>query len=235
MARIETRIVCLIALALAPASAQSFEYPARHDHWRGGCAGFLRVDADGLSFSQVGGTKLPHQHRWAYQDIQQLEVTDGGVVRLMSYRDRRLLLGKDQPFEFTLDGKPDLTPLYRILRPRLDQRFVARVGDAQGQPLWQLPVKRLARIRGTQGTLAVFADRVVYRTHATGQSRTWRDADLVNISSSGLFQLTVTTLEKRGTFDFQLKQPLNAAHYDALWLRLNGPRGLALISGKKEN
>lgn len=234
MARIETRIVSLMVLAFTPALAQNFEYPARHDHWRKGCAGFLRIDADGISFSQVGGKKLPHQHHWAYQDIQQLEVTDGRIIRVMSYRDRRLLLGKDQPFEFTLDGKPDLMLVYRALRTKLDQRFIARVGDVEGQPLWQLPVKRLGRIRGTEGTLAVFGDRVVYHTAATAQSRTWRDADLMNISSAGPFQLTVTTLEKGGTFDFQLKQPLNTAQYDTLWLRLNRPRGLALISGNKE-
>jgi hypothetical protein len=235
MARIEARTLCLIALALTPALARDFEFPARHDHWRKGCAGLLRIEADGISFTQVGGKKLAHQHRWAYQDIQQLEVTDGRIVRVLSYRDRRLLLGKDQPFEFTLDGKPDLMPVYQALRDRLDQRFIARLGDIQGQPLWQIEVKRLGAIRGTEGTLAVFADRVVYHTKTTAQSRTWRDADLVNISSAGPFQLTVTTLEKRGVFDFQLKQPLNAANYDSLWLRLNKPRGLALISDKKEN
>ena len=48
-----------------------------------------------------------------------------------------------------------------------------------------------------------------------GASRTWRYQDIENISSSGPFQLTITTFERAKThygdlkgFNFELKRPL---------------------------
>jgi len=224
----------LIVLALAAPACMGFELPARHDHWRRGCAGILKIDADGVSFKEVSNKKTEHNWKWGWADIQQFEIGDGRLVRVLSYRDRRLLAGKDQPFDFTLDGKPDLTPVYALLRGVLDQRFIVRLADMSGKPQWQLPVKRLGAVRGTEGVLAVFADRVVYKTKTPLASRTWRDSDIDNISSAGPFQLTVVTPEHDGTFEFQLRQRLEREQYEALWLRLNRPKGLALISDQKE-
>ncbi len=225
----------LIVLLLVPAACAAYEFPARHDHWRGGCAGMLKIDTDGVSFSQIGNKKTPHRWTWNWTQIQQLEIGDGRMVRLLGYRDRPWLAGKDQPFDFYLDGRPDLTPVYQLLRGHLDQRFVVRLADMSGHPLWQLPVKRLAAVRGTEGTLAVFPDRVVYQSASPWASRTWRDADIESISTAGPFQLTVTTLERGGSFDFQLRQSLPPDNYQALWLRLNRPKGLAILSDSKES
>lgn len=225
----------LIVLLLLPAAASAYEFPARHDHWRRGCAGLLRIDADGVSFTQIGNKRTPHRWSWNWTQIQQLEIGDARMVRLTSYRDRPLLAGKDQPFDFYLDGRPDLAPIYRLLRGHLDQRFVVRLADMDGQPLWQLPVKRLAALRGTEGTLAVFPDRIVYHSPTPWASRTWRDADIEAISTSGPFQLTITTLEHGGTFHFQLRHSLPPERYQALWLRLNRPKGLAILNNSKES
>jgi hypothetical protein len=43
------------------------------------------------------------------------------------------------------------------------------------------------------------------------------------VSSSGPFQLTITTFEKQ--FDFQLKQPLSEARYNRLWLDIERKNG----------
>ncbi|MBI5084589.1 MAG: hypothetical protein HZB13_08335 [Acidobacteria bacterium] len=231
----ETALGLIVLLAMPALRAAGFEYPARHDHWRGGCAGMLRFTPEGVSFSQVGGKKTKHQLTWTYGYIQQLELTDGRLIRLLSYKDRPALAGKDQPFDFTLDGSPDLAPLYKALTGNLDQRFVARLGDLSGTAQWQIPVKRVRAIRGSEGVLAVFEDRVVYKTAVTGESRTWRDSDIRNVSSSGPFDFALDSLEKGGTFSFQLKQALDPAQYEALWRRLNRPRGLSLISTTKEN
>lgn len=60
------------------------------------------------------------------------------------------------------------------------------------------------------------------------RSRTWRIQDLENVSSSDPFDLTVTTHERE--FRFQLKQALNEARYQELWLRVNRVRGLQILS-----
>lgn len=232
--RSQKTTLCLIAMLLVPAAASALEFPARHDHWRGGCAGILKFDTDGVSFRQISNKETPHRWNWNWAQIQQLEIGDGRMVRLTGYRDRPWLAGKDQPFDFYLDGRPDLMPVYQLLRGHLDQRFVVRLADMSGKPLWQLPVKRLAAIRGTEGTLAVFPDRIVYQSTTPWASRTWRDADIETISTAGPFQLTINTLEHGGTFNFQLRQSLPPDRYQALWLRLNRPKGLALLPDSKE-
>jgi hypothetical protein len=233
--RIEKTALCIVAL-FAPFSgvAATFEYAARHDHWRKECSGTLRFDDSGASYTQNSGKKQEHRFAWRYEDMQQLEVSDGGVIRVLSYKDRVMLAGKDQPYEFKLDDQEDLTPLYRDLRAKLDQRFIARLADISGTPQWQAPVKLLGTFLGTEGTLTVFADRVVYSTAEKGESRTWRDIDIRNVSSSGPFDFHIETFEINGKFHFQLKHALDQQSYDALWHRLNRPRGLALISTSKE-
>jgi len=96
----------------------------------------------------------------------------------------------------------------------MDHRRVAAIAeDVPGA--WSIPVKR--------GAIAFGADAIVYSTKTPGESRTWRYSDIDTVSSSGLFELTVTTLEK--TFHFQLKQPLAEARYDELWIGLQRKNG----------
>jgi len=235
MVRTEARIGTLMLLLALGAAGQSWEFPARHRHWRAGCAGLLHVDGDGVRFDQKGAKKDRHNWAWKYEDIQQLEFTDDGRVRVLSYHDRVSRLGADQAYEFVLDGRPALEPLERALRARLDERFVARLAETRTEtPLYEIPVKRLGAVRGSEGRLAVYADRVVYRTAAPGASRTWRDADLKEVSSADPHALTVETFERGGRFDFQLKQRLDRAAFDALWMRLNRPCGLDLISTERK-
>jgi len=127
-------------------------------------------------------------------------------------------------YEFT--GDIPAGGLYALLRDRMDQRFVAQmepVGQALGLPALILPVKHQARIVGSEGTLAFTPDSIVYATPAKNQSRTWRYQDIDGISSSGRFQLTITTLEK--SFDFQLKQSISEAQYNDLWLQIEKKNG----------
>jgi hypothetical protein len=59
---------------------------------------------------------------------------------------------------------------------------------------------------------------VAYRTLTRDQSRTWRYTDIRTLSSADAFELTIATREK--DFHFQLKQPIDEARYNQLWLRI---------------
>jgi hypothetical protein len=79
-----------------------------------------------------------------------------------------------------------------------EQRFVAELADTSVRPLWKIPVKHLGRLR-----------------------------DIDNISTSGPFELTLTTFERavsnygsRRDFHFQLKEPLEEHKYNELWTRI---------------
>jgi hypothetical protein len=223
---------CLIlagGFLASPAIASAAQFPVRHEHWRGHCDGVLTVDEKGVSFQ---GEKK-HAWSWQYRDIQQLTLSPD-LVLVVTYQDNKLLLGADRSYRFT--GKVPAVELYALLKDRLDQRFVAaldREADPDASlPAWNFPVKHLGRIAGSEGTLTFDSNAVIYSTPANDDSRTWRYGDIDNISSSGPFQLTVTTVERdryapggRKAFDFQLKERIDEATYNAIWLQIQQKTG----------
>ena len=253
----------LIALLLAPAafSQQQFRYQVWHGHTRPphpvwhntlpsfkkkfGNPGTLIITAQGVSFeeSYAGKKKPKHPHAWtwAYQDIQQLEIAPR-EIRVLTYKDNKWRLGADREYRFDLlPSDASFADAYQLLKDRLDQRFVAALADKEILALWEIPVKLQGRIQGSEGVLQVGAGRIVYSTDKKDTSRTWRYEDIENISSSGPFQLTLTTYERAIThygnlkgFNFQLKERLDEKKYNALWRRLNQEKGLELLTAYKE-
>jgi hypothetical protein len=217
--RIEKAFGVILAAALAPALwGQSFDFQVRHDHWRKACTGTLHIDGDGVSFTGAG----KHSWEWAWQDIQRFSLSPSRV-NLVTYQDNRWKLGADREYVFTVASGGDFGEAYGFLKDRLDQRFVAELADQDVKPLWEIPAKRLGRLVGSEGMLLVGEDRIVYRSGKPGASMTWRYTDIQNLSSSGPFQLTLTTL--RRTYDFQLKRPLEERRYNALWRAVQQRQG----------
>jgi hypothetical protein len=226
--RIDKAVICLM-LAM-PLFAQDFA--ARHEHAKGFCQGSVKITQEGVSYKQFvpeqqarikDASQQLHNFGWKMQDIQQLEVSPDSL-RVLAYDDRMSRMGTDREQTFT----GDFARAYLRLKDVMDQRLVVRLADEQVQPLWSMPVKQLGRIKGTEGELIFGADRIVYKTAAKDTSRTWRYSDIDNISTSGPFQLTVTTFERAKAhpgnlkaFNFQLKQPLEEARYNDLSRRLN--------------
>lgn len=209
-------------------AAQEVKYEVRHDHWRKYGTGVLVVSARGISYQEP--EKKGHGREWTFEDIQRLELGER-TMRVLTYQDSRWKLGADVEEEFTLPGKGTFEEAYGLLKDRLDRRFVARLADGAVEPLWEIPVKHLHRLGGTQGRLIAARDRIVYEARERDESRTWRYGDVENISSSGPFQLTVTTPER--VFHFQLKRALEEDRYNDLWRRLNEAKGLRILAFKE--
>jgi hypothetical protein len=198
----------------------------RHRHFRHGSPGELRVSADSISFSETGkGSK--HSRVWKYQEIQQLELSPD-TLRILTYEDQKWKLGRDR--EYVFDHLPTgfAQSVYEHWRSQLDQRFVADLPDKNEPVLWERPAKLVGTLRGTQGTVRIGTDRIVYDTAAPEASRTWRFTDIQNVASAGPFDLSIVTAEHHGTwntgsreFRFQLKQPLSEQQFNELWRRLN--------------
>ena len=240
-----SRIVSLIValLAIAPAGAAELSYEVRHHRALKDHAGVLTIDDKGVGYQQVHPKgkrpKLESVH-FDYQDIQELWVAPDKLV-LVTYKDRKWLLGVDKEFEFFLTKGKSFDAAYSMLKDKLDRRFVAAVADLQTSILWELPVKLLGTIQGSEGILEVGSDRIVYKTERQRQSRTWRYQDIENVSTSDRYQLTVTTYERAKTqygsrkgFNFQLKQPLDEKRFEALWKRLNQDKGLQFLTAIEE-
>ena len=247
--RIEKRTGALLIILFlqAPAAfAQDLHYDVWHGHSRpphikkAGNMGTLIIADAGVSFEETykNGRKPKHPHawRWAYQNIQQLKIAPKSLT-VLTYNDNKWNLGADREYEFTLGADRTFEDAYQLLKGRLDQRLVAAIPDHLTSTLWEIPVKHLRRVRGDEGVLQVGPDTIVYQSADKAESRTWRYEDIENISSSGPFDLTITSFERAKAhyrnlkgFNFELKQRLEEARYDELWLRLNQSKGLKILN-----
>jgi hypothetical protein len=250
--RIEKRTLALLSglvflapMGFAMENAPELRYDAWHGHSRpphvrkAGNMGVLEIASSGVSFEETyrDGKKPKHPHawRWAWDEIQQLKI-EPKKLTVLTYRDNAWKLGADREYEFELRSDRSFQEAYAMLKDRLDQRLVAAIPEPVGSPLWEIPVKHLLRFGGDEGVLQVGEREIVYRSEDRGESRAWRYEDIDNISSSGPFQLSITTFERAKThygdrkgFNFQLKQRLEEDRYNDLWLRLNQTKGLKIL------
>lgn len=225
--RTQTKTCGLLILWLACAGAllaQPDIYEVRHQHLRHGATGILRIDSKSIAFEERG--KSRHSLSWKFDDIKQL-VLGTDTLRIVSYDDNRWQFGRDRVYVFDRLPAKLTADWYPIFRERLDQRFVAALADDRIKPDWEIPAKLIEGRSGSQGVVLVAADGVVYRCRKAGESRSWRMSDLINVSSSDAFDLTITTHER--DFRFQLKQVLPEAHYNDLWRRVNLANGLQIL------
>lgn len=243
--RIEKGISAALTAVLlaAPAFGQGqLSYRVWHAH-----AGVLRKHTTGefgeITFSETGVSfkGKPHSWAWAYQDIEQLKLA-GRTVTVLTYADDKWKLGADREYRFDLEAGRTFENAYGFLKGRLDQRFVAAMPNAVTGELWEIPVKHLLRFGGEEGVLQVGAEEIVYKAAKEGESRTWRYEDIENISSSGPFQLTITSFERAQAhygdmkgFNFQLKERLDEGRYNELWLRLEGAKGMKVLDSYRKN
>lgn len=241
----------LIALvAIAPAWAAELTFDVRHNRALKDHPGVLTINEKGVGYQQVipEGKRKKHTKKppklesvqFDYQDIQELWVSPDKLV-LVTYHDRKWFLGVDKEFEFFLPKGKSFDAAYTVLKDKLDRRFVAAIADSKTGLVWELPVKLLGVMRGSDGVLQVGADRIVFKTDRPRQSRTWRYQDIENVSTSDRYQLTLTTYERAKThygsmkgFNFQLKQPLDDKQFEMLWKRLNQEKGLQFLTSMEE-
>ncbi len=219
-------------------SGGPLSFEARHDHRRGSCTGRLSFDEKGVAFESQ--TRKGHSWQWTWLDIQQFKLLDTGEVSLLTYKDNKWRLGADREFHLHVAAKELGAQVSPLLRSQLERRFVSGLGETDAAALWGIPVKHLLRISGTEGKLVVARDRIVYQTETPGDSRTWLFSDMESISTSGPFQLTITTHERarshygdRKGFNFELKEALSESRYNELWRRLEETKGLQILRSEK--
>src|SRR5262249_15480736 len=174
------KLLAGILMAAAALAQQPSSFEARHHHRRGGCTGRLSFDEKGVAFESQ--TKKGHSWQWGWLDIQQFKLLDSGEVSLLTYKDNKWRLGADREFHFQLADKQLGAQVSPILRSRLERRFVSGLPETAATPLWEIPVKHLLRISGTEGKLVVAGDRILYQTEAPGDSRAWLFSDIESIS-----------------------------------------------------
>jgi hypothetical protein len=228
-----------IAAGAPSAFAAELRYEVRHERFLRDHRAVVTFDNRGLTFEPVGKNGKPvekERRRWDYADIQQLWLSPAKLV-VLTYEDRKWLLGSDREFELFAVPGTSFESAYALLKDRLDQRFTAALAEEPKRLDWSIRAKRLGAFKGSEGVLEVGEDQVVYRSDLPTASRSWRYEDIENVSQAGPFQLTITTYERAilqygsmKAFNFQLKQPLDEARFEMLWKRLQRGKGLSFLS-----
>jgi hypothetical protein len=223
-------VLSLVLLMAPVASAQQLTFNVRHEHFRKGGDGVLTFSAEGVRF-QESGKKAEHSRDWKYSDIQRLELRDN-KLRITTYDDVAWQLGRDREYTFDHLPKDMAAQLYPMLSARLDRRFVADVADSGVKPLWSVPAKMLRGRGGVNGVLQIAGDRIVFKADKPHNSKTWRFTDILTLTSSGAFQLSLETMHD--DFRFQLKEPLAEDRYNELWRSVARANGLNIFHSQME-
>lgn len=230
----------LLAGGYSSHAQEPLAFEVRHDHLIKSGRGTLLIEPARIYYRESGAPKEPgkgkHVWEWPFEEIQELRLSPR-TLSFVTYEDDKWMAGRDRRYSFSLAGDATFHSAYGLLKNRLDSRFVAIFADESVTPLWEIPVKHLTRFGGHQGKLIIGEDRVVFSTSAKGESRTWRNEDIENISSSGPHQLTLTTYERAlghygnlKQFNFQLKQQMDQERYDWLWQMIHRPPALEVLT-----
>jgi len=220
--RIEAQ-ACALLIAMAW-GASATAYPVRHRHLRKGEPGTITVDEGGIEFAEARKHE-GHSRAWKFEDIKRLTLGKR-VLRILTYESVHFRGDR----EFVFDELPErmAAQLYPAFSRRLDSRFVAALADPPASPWLEIPARLVQRGGNAQGEVLAGADRVVFRTDAPEQSRTWRIGDIESVSSAGPFDLTIVTGER--DFRLQLKREMTEAQYNRLWKAVNQTKGLQVLS-----
>lgn len=226
-------VPCIVFAALAftaPWGAASDGLPyslsVKRSHFIGSSSGTLRITTDGIQYDTAAKDEA---RRWAYPDIKQLQIQSPTRVVVLTYEDQgRLKLGADRSFDFEVrDGSvsPDLVA---FLLSHTDRPIVtAVVPPRPNSPLFRVPVKHERQGRGSEGTLLMYDDALIYATERATEARYWRFKDLFAVLPLDRYRLQVLAHEGGGgdlrPFTFQVKSELPDAFARALWDRVNPP------------
>lgn len=215
-----TRWAGLAVSALFVVSAHAQTIQVRHDHDpMGSCEGELLITADGITYETE---KKKHRRVWKWSDIQTVDRKSAQEFTVLTYVDQLLLLGRDQPYDFSVlegEGLTDVT--FRIIEQSLPRPVVDRIPEKAFSVEYELPVKHLHTFGGCEGVLRFGSDLVVYETDHAKDSRTWRrNREVAGIWSTGPYDLELEVYEREGgdllrtrRFRFQLKEPLDSDFY----------------------
>ena len=218
-------------LALTASWAAALDGPpyslsVKRSHFIGSSSGTLRVTADGIEYDTAAKDEA---HRWAYADIKQLQIQSPKRVVVLTYEDQgRLKLGADRSFDFEVRDGSVSPELVAFVLSHTDRPVVTAVlPPMPAAPLFRVPVKHERQGRGSNGTLLMYDDALVYITDRETEARYWRFKDLFAVLPLDRDRFQILAYEGGGgdlrPFTFQLKTELPDTFARALWDRVNPP------------
>lgn len=216
-------VAAIFIFAPGLATAQSFELPVEREHTMRDCRGTLVISTDRIEY------RTDHKQdarAWRYDELRQIKIESPAEIKLVSYEDRKLMLGRDRVFKFKLLEGEISPEISAFLMERATRPLVTSVAPAtEGELRFEVPVKHLHKFGGCLGTLKIYSDRAVYESKEMPQdARYWRYSDIQNFSQSERFRFEIVTFESKfggpKAYNFQLREELPAEAYDYVWARV---------------
>lgn len=225
-------IACLVLLLAVSANAQEFRYKVQQDRLIGHRDGELIISEQGVEWRAAKREK--ESRSWNYTDIKLFEILSPTKVRIWTYKDRKLRLGRDQSLTFKLiEGQID-QQVSDFLRERIARPFVTSFTSEQGEVLAEIPVKHARRFSGSEGSLKVYADGIVYESQTGNDSRSWRWTDIRGVARPDRYRFDVDTFQPElgvanKSYSFELKEEMADKVYDLIWSRVYRPAPLIRV------
>jgi hypothetical protein len=184
---------------------------------------------DFLSCIEYRAKEKKYARTWKYEDIQQLGLLSSKELTILTYQDSKWKLGKDLFYRFTITTGEMTPALWTQLQAKLKRPVVSALIPLDIAPKFTIPVKHLRGFRGTQGTLEIGDQYIIYKTDASKDSRIWRYQDISSIGTTGPYQLRLTSIDRAEgeygsdrNFVFSLKEQIALEAYDFIWWKING-------------
>ena len=217
-------ILLLIAWPLG-AAATSFEAT-----WRKA----MRPDVDGTLTIREGGIAFQPRKKskqaleWSFEDVQHLDRLSPTEFAIQSYTDSIMRIGRDRWYRFTLLDGTFSDELHARVVARIGKPATDRVAREPADAELAIPAKQVRFMKGSQGTIYLTPEWIIYSTEARGASRAWRlDRDVETVWSSDPYRLEVHVLggseafvRRAEVYRFSLKRPLGTPQLSRLRMKL---------------
>lgn len=192
-------------------AAARWESPARlHRSLDFRDRGILVIDAGGVQFRPTKG----HRLSWTFEEIHTAYVAPHRLT-IKSWSNRSLHLPGEREYRF------DLTEVVPAVIAASLARAIGRPSqnaipdaDADAPAIASIPARHRTLTRGTNGVLRFRRDGIDYVTASSGDSRSWRWADLQTLSNPDPYHLFI--FGYRDTYTFDLKKALPRGLFDRM-------------------
>lgn len=170
-------VVGILGSASATAAAgPPFELSVKRDRFVGASKGTLVFERDLIEYRT---TNTDDARRWAYDQVKQFQILSPARIAILTYEDQGpLKFGADRTFQFAVVEGAVSAELVRFLLDHANQPVVTAVMPLfRGQRLFSALVKRQRQGRGSEGSLVMDGEELVYVTErkrkaVTGASAT---------------------------------------------------------------
>jgi len=226
-------IAALILWIITTAAAQEFKYRVEQDRLIGHRDGELIISDKGVEYR----AKQDKESRtWTYADIKLFEIMSPTRLRIQTYKDRKLYLGKDESVTFKIvEGQLDHN-VSNFLRDRTTRPFVTSfLEEEERASIAEIPVKHSHRFGGCEGLLKVYTDRLEYQSKTGHDSRSWHWTDIRSVGRADIYRFDVETFEPQlgassRSFNFVLKEQMADEIYELIWSRVFRPTPLTRVA-----